>query len=194
MTIITIITEITIMFLVAVMAVILVTWVIWTPKLSQKPMIGLCVKFHPSSTPPSDRFWWGVLLVVPYIKKSPVKSSIRKSKNITELARSIENLMDKIMNYNGEENDPDMRVPSEENTNEANNQYQNTFIDYLNNTLEGNHIGDPGENVIDLSEDDSGLGNASGDKEAFDSIEDLLAESDGDEYMEPDFEVKSEKK
>ena len=44
--------------------VLLVTWVIWTPKLSQKPMIGLCVKFQPSSTPPSDRFWWGVLLVV----------------------------------------------------------------------------------------------------------------------------------
>ena len=130
----------------------------------------------------------------PYIQKKPMKSSVGKSKNITELARSIENLMDNIMNYNGEENDPDMRVPSEENTNEANNQYQNTFIDYLNNTLEGNHIGDPGLNVIDLSEDDSGLGNASGDKEAFDSIEDLLAESDGDEYMEPDFEVKSEKK
>ena len=29
---------------------------------------------------------------------------------------------------------------------------------------------------------------------AFDSIEDLLAESDGDEYVETDFEVKSEKK
>ena len=27
-----------------VLLVLLVTWVIWTPKLSQKPMIGLCVK------------------------------------------------------------------------------------------------------------------------------------------------------
>ena len=43
--------------------VLLVTWVIWTPKPSQKPMIGLCVKFPPSSTPPSDRFWCGVLVV-----------------------------------------------------------------------------------------------------------------------------------
>ena len=50
--------------------VLIVTWVIWTPKLSQKPMIGLCVKFQPSSTPPSDRFWWGILLVVTGVKKS----------------------------------------------------------------------------------------------------------------------------
>ena len=27
-------------------------------------MTSLCVKFQPSSTPPSDRFWWGVLVVV----------------------------------------------------------------------------------------------------------------------------------
>ena len=27
-------------------------------------MISLHVKFHPSSTPPSDRFWWGVLVVL----------------------------------------------------------------------------------------------------------------------------------
>ena len=27
-------------------------------------MSSLCVKFQPSSTPPSDRFWWGVLLVL----------------------------------------------------------------------------------------------------------------------------------
>ena len=27
-------------------------------------MISLHVKFQPSSTPPSDRFWWGVLLVL----------------------------------------------------------------------------------------------------------------------------------
>ena len=40
-----------------VLLVLLVTLVIWTPKLSQKPMIGLFVKFQPSSTPPSDRFW-----------------------------------------------------------------------------------------------------------------------------------------
>ena len=34
------------------------------PKLSQTPMSSLCVKFQPSSTPPSDRFWWGVVLVL----------------------------------------------------------------------------------------------------------------------------------
>ena len=28
------------------------------------PMNSLCVKFQPSSTPPSDRFWWGVLVLV----------------------------------------------------------------------------------------------------------------------------------
>ena len=72
--------------------------------------------------------------------------------------------MDKIMNYNGEENAQAIRVDNEKTTDDANNQYQNTFIDYLNNTLEGNHIGDPEENVIDLSEDDSGFENASGDK------------------------------
>ena len=27
------------------------------PILSQKPMCSLCVKFQPSSTPPSERFW-----------------------------------------------------------------------------------------------------------------------------------------
>ena len=27
-------------------------------------MTSLCVKFKPSSTPPSDRFWWGVVLVL----------------------------------------------------------------------------------------------------------------------------------
>ena len=27
-------------------------------------MISLCVKFQPSSTPPSNRFWWGVVLVL----------------------------------------------------------------------------------------------------------------------------------
>ena len=27
-------------------------------------MSSLCVKFQPSSTPPSDRFWWGVLVVL----------------------------------------------------------------------------------------------------------------------------------
>ena len=27
-------------------------------------MTSLCVKFQPSSTPPSDRFWWGVLVLV----------------------------------------------------------------------------------------------------------------------------------
>ena len=45
--------------------VLLITWVIRTPnplKLSQKHMSSLCVKFQPSSTPPPDRFWWGVLL------------------------------------------------------------------------------------------------------------------------------------
>ena len=47
-----------------VLLVLLVTWVMWTSKLNQKPMIGLCVKFQPSSTPPSDRFWWGVVLLV----------------------------------------------------------------------------------------------------------------------------------
>ena len=31
------------------------------PRLSQKPMSSLGVKFQPSSTPLSDRFWWGVL-------------------------------------------------------------------------------------------------------------------------------------
>ena len=28
------------------------------------PMNSLCVKFQPSSTPPSDRFWWGALVLV----------------------------------------------------------------------------------------------------------------------------------
>ena len=32
------------------------------PKLSQKPMSSLCVKFQPSSILPTDRFWWGLLL------------------------------------------------------------------------------------------------------------------------------------
>ena len=27
-------------------------------------MTSLCVKFQPSSTPPSDKFWWGVLVVL----------------------------------------------------------------------------------------------------------------------------------
>ena len=27
-------------------------------------MSSLCVKFQTSSTPPSDRFWWGVLVLV----------------------------------------------------------------------------------------------------------------------------------
>ena len=27
-------------------------------------MISLFVKFQPSSTPPSDKFWWGVLVVL----------------------------------------------------------------------------------------------------------------------------------
>ena len=36
----------------------------YSPKHSQKPMRSLCVKFQPSSTPTSDRFWWGVLLVL----------------------------------------------------------------------------------------------------------------------------------
>ena len=27
-------------------------------------MSSLCVKFQPSSTPPSDKFWWGVVLLV----------------------------------------------------------------------------------------------------------------------------------
>ena len=27
-------------------------------------MSSLCVKFQPSSTPPSDRFWWGVLVLL----------------------------------------------------------------------------------------------------------------------------------
>ena len=27
-------------------------------------MTSLCVKFQPSSTPPSDRFWWGVLVLL----------------------------------------------------------------------------------------------------------------------------------
>ena len=42
-----------------VVLVLLVTWVNQTqaPKLSQKPMSSLCVKFQPFSTPPSDRFW-----------------------------------------------------------------------------------------------------------------------------------------
>ena len=34
------------------------------PKHSQKPRCSLCVKFQPSSTPPSDRFWCGVVLLV----------------------------------------------------------------------------------------------------------------------------------
>ena len=34
------------------------------PKLSLKPMSSLCVKFEPSSTPLSDRFWWGVLVLL----------------------------------------------------------------------------------------------------------------------------------
>ena len=47
-----------------VLLVLLVTWVIQTPNPSQKPMSSLCVKFQPSSTPHSDRFWWGVLLLL----------------------------------------------------------------------------------------------------------------------------------
>ena len=34
------------------------------PKLSQKPMSSLGVKFHPPSTPLSNRFWWGVLVIL----------------------------------------------------------------------------------------------------------------------------------
>ena len=35
-----------------------------SPNLSQNPMSSLCVKFPPSSTPPSDRFGGGVLVLV----------------------------------------------------------------------------------------------------------------------------------
>ena len=33
------------------------------PKISQTPMSSLCVKFQTSSTPRSNRFWWGLLLL-----------------------------------------------------------------------------------------------------------------------------------
>ena len=46
------------------------------PKLSQKPMSSLCVKFQPSSTPPSDRFLWGVIfLVLVHVLVTGVKQS-----------------------------------------------------------------------------------------------------------------------
>ena len=45
------------------------------PELSQKPICSLCVKFQLSSTPPSDRFWWGVLVVVLVVLVTGVKQS-----------------------------------------------------------------------------------------------------------------------
>ena len=50
-------------------------------------MSSLCVKFQPSSTPPSYRFWWGVLVVlvvfviVTEVKQSPsLKTGIWQKK------------------------------------------------------------------------------------------------------------------
>ena len=43
--------------------VVLVLLVTWTPNPSLKPISNLCVKYQPSSTPLSDRFCWGVLLL-----------------------------------------------------------------------------------------------------------------------------------
>ena len=38
-------------------------------------MMNLHVKFQPSSTPPSDRFWWGVVLVLFVVVVTGVKQS-----------------------------------------------------------------------------------------------------------------------
>lgn len=130
----------------------------------------------------------------PYVNRKSIIANEQagKDRNVGELAKSIETLMDAIMNYKEEDDNED---PSTEvNTKDSNvdNQFQNRFIDYLNSANEENGIGHSGENIIDLSEDDSGSLNNSGAEEVFDSVEDLLAESDGDEYIEPDFEIKSE--
>ena len=45
------------------------------PILSQKAMISLCVKFQPYHTPPSDRFWWGVLVLYLLVVVTGVKQS-----------------------------------------------------------------------------------------------------------------------
>ena len=130
----------------------------------------------------------------PYIQRRSIiqKQQPGKKRNVAELAKSIEILMDEIMNYKVEdEEEGPMSKPNKKDT-KVNNEYQNTFIDYLNSAGQGNHMADPGENIIDLSEDDAGsLNNSDGAEGEFDSIEDLLAES-GDEYIEPDFEIKSE--
>ena len=131
----------------------------------------------------------------PYIQRRSIiqKQQPGKKRNVAELAKSIEILMDEIMNYKVEdEEEGPMSKPNKKDP-KVNNEYQNTFIDYLNSAGQGNHtVHDPGENIIDLSEDDAGsLNNSDSAEGEFDSIEDLLAES-GDEYIEPDFEIKSE--
>ena len=45
------------------------------PELSQKPMSSVCVKFQPSSAPPSDRFWWGDLVLLVLVLVTGVKES-----------------------------------------------------------------------------------------------------------------------
>ena len=45
------------------------------PLNSAKSPFSLCVKFLSSSTPPSDRFWWGVLVVLLVVLVTGVKQS-----------------------------------------------------------------------------------------------------------------------
>ena len=62
---------------------------------SEKKLSSLCIKFQPSSTPPSDRFWWGVLvlvlvlvLVVTGVKQSQLlvlRLSLEFDKNLNSL-------------------------------------------------------------------------------------------------------------
>ena len=122
----------------------------------------------------------------PYVYKKPAfpNEPEIKQRNIGELAKSIEVLMDEIVNYNEDDDD---EATSEPKPMASNARYQKTFIDFLNNSNGGNG-NQPEEIVIDLSDDD----NSSLTTDVFDSVDDLLAGSDDDEYIEPGFEIKSE--
>jgi len=113
--------------------------------------------------------------------------SISKLMDINQLAKSIDNLMEEIFNYNEDTDSTSLNTPQK-----VIAPYQNRFIEFLNNTNGGSVTENPEESTINLSDDISNSSGSEGRKEdAFESVEDLLADS-GDEYIEPAFEIKFE--
>ena len=60
-------------------------------------MISLRVKFQPSSTPPFDRFWWGVLVVVLVVVLLLVTGVKQSQLLVQRLSLEFDNSSDSLM-------------------------------------------------------------------------------------------------